>query len=144
MCSFVLSDNEKIIGRYLYFQVYGAAADRETEKPCIETDLILIRDNKKILETQPQYVQEWTGAMGLPRFSPGEGGRKMMPGFGGGGGMGRPPGMPNIEGRKGECTVAIALPLKSLKRGTYILQIHVYDAIADVNLFERVPIVIEY
>ncbi len=47
------------------------------------------------------------------------------------------------EDRKGEATVAISLPLKSLKKGTYTLQIHVRDAISDVNLFRRVPIVIQ-
>jgi hypothetical protein len=45
--------------------------------------------------------------------------------------------------RKGEATVAISLPLKTLKKGTYTLQIHVRDLIADVNLFRRVPIVIQ-
>ncbi len=47
------------------------------------------------------------------------------------------------EDRKGEATVAISLPLKSLKKGTYMLQIHVRDAINDTNLFRRVPIVIQ-
>ena len=51
--------------------------------------------------------------------------------------------MMGSEERKGESTFAIALPLKNLKRGTYTLQIHVRDTIADTNLFERVPIVIE-
>jgi len=128
---------------YVYFQVYGAVPDSETEKPCIETDLLLIRDNQKILETQPQYVEEWTDAMPLPGFASGGGPAKKMPGFAGGRGIGRPPGMPSLEGRIGECTVAISLPPKSLKKGTYILQIHVYDAVADVNLFRHVPIVIE-
>jgi len=45
--------------------------------------------------------------------------------------------------REGEATVAISLPLKNLKRGTYILQIHVRDTIAEQNLFHRVPIVIQ-
>jgi hypothetical protein len=129
---------------YVYFQVYGAVPDGETEKPCIETDLILIRDNQKILETQPQYTQEWTGAMSLPGgFPRGRGSGGMMPGFGGRGGMGGPPEMPDINGRKGECNVAISLPLKNLKQGTYTLQVHVHDAIGDVNLFRRVPLVIE-
>ena len=47
------------------------------------------------------------------------------------------------EERKGESTVAISLPLKSLKKGTYTLQVHVRDVIADINQFYRVPIVIE-
>ena len=55
---------------YVYFQVYGAMPDSETDKPCIETDLILIRDNQKILETQPQYRQEWTGAIRMPEGLP--------------------------------------------------------------------------
>ena len=57
--------------------------------------------------------------------------------------MGGPPGMQGSGERKGESTVAISLPLKNLKQGTYTLQIHVRDAIADVNLFQRVPIVIQ-
>jgi hypothetical protein len=48
-----------------------------------------------------------------------------------------------MEDRKGEAPVAISLPLKSLKPGTYWLQIHVHDAIADTNLFQRVPIIIK-
>ena len=52
-------------------------------------------------------------------------------------------GEPITEERKGEVTFAVALPIKSLKRGTYTLQIHVRDTIADANLFRRVPIVIE-
>ena len=51
--------------------------------------------------------------------------------------------MMQAEDRKGESTVAISLPLKNLKKGTYTLQIHVRDTIADVNRFERVPIVIQ-
>jgi hypothetical protein len=35
------------------------------------------------------------------------------------------------------------LPLKNLKRGTYTLQVHVRDEVADINVFQRVPIVIE-
>jgi len=55
---------------YVYFQVYGATEDRQTQKPCIETDLMLIKDSTKILETQPQFVQDWTRA----RCGPGSGG----------------------------------------------------------------------
>lgn len=142
---------------YVYFQVYGAAEDKETQKPCVEADLMLLRDKTKILETQPQYVQAWTTARNDPRFGRGAmgvgrgggvGGRGGMdfPGRGGRGGMGPPPGMPDMLGtndRKGESTIAISLPLKNLKKGTYALQIHVRDAIADINRFERVPLVIQ-
>ena len=143
---------------YVYFQVYGAAEDRLTQKPCIETDLMLIRDNTKILETQPQYLQSWTQGRSMPGFGRGMMPRGMPPDGmglerGGSGreassgrgpeGMGPPPGMPGGEERKGESTVAITLPLKNLKKGTYILQVHVRDEIANVNRFERVPIVIE-
>jgi hypothetical protein len=72
----------------------------------------------------------------------GRGGR----GPGGRGDFGRtggPVGMQEAEERKGEATVAIFLPLKNLKRGTYTLQIHVRDTIADMNLFRRVPVVIQ-
>ncbi len=54
-----------------------------------------------------------------------------------------PGGFPGMEERKGESTVAISLPLKSLKKGTYTLQVHVRDEIANTNLVQRVPIVIE-
>ena len=143
---------------YVYFHVYGAAEDKQTQKPCIETDLMLIRDNTKILETQPQYTQKWTSERsGFPAMmSRGTGG--MPPGMDGGpdgpggmeapdrgrmGPMGGPPGMQDSGERKGESTVAISLPLKSLKQGTYTLQIHVRDTIADINVFQRVPIVIQ-
>jgi hypothetical protein len=156
---------------YVYFQVYGAAEDMESQKPCVQADLMLLRDNTKILETQPQYVQAWTTARNDPRF--GRGGMNMgrgagatpagrggpdfagrggpdFAGRGGPGGMGGPPpgmpgmpGMMGMEDRKGESTIAISLPIKNLKKGTYTLQIHVRDAVADVNRFERVPLVIQ-
>jgi VWFA-related protein len=147
---------------YVYFQVYGAAEDKETQKPCIETDLMLIRDNTKILETQPQYIQQWTNERGGFPGAMGRGAGGMPPGMGGPGGMepggrggmgpggrggmgpmGGFPGMQNSGERKGESTVAISLPLKNLKPGTYMLQVHVRDTIGDVNLFQRVPIVIQ-
>jgi hypothetical protein len=115
---------------------------------------MLIRNNTKIIETQPQYTEEWTRAGGGLRFGPGRGRGEMAPGMSGRGGMefpgsgdfgrmGGPPGMQGVEERKGEATIAISLPLKSLKKGTYTLQIHARDVIADVNLFHRVPIVIQ-
>ena len=139
---------------YVYFQVYGAAADDRTQEPCIETDLMLIANNTKILETKPQYTQQWTNERGGFPGLMGRGMRGMAPGGDGPGGMppsgrsgmgpmGGSPGMMGSGERKGESTVAISLPLKNLKQGTYMLQIHVRDAIADVNLFQRVPIVIQ-
>jgi hypothetical protein len=138
---------------YVYFQVYGAAEDRETQRPNIETDLMLIRNNTKIIETQPQYVQRWTRARNDPRFNrfpgmggfgtPGGRGGMGFPGGGGPGRMGGAPGMQQLEDRKGENTVAISLPLKNLKKGTYTLQVHVRDTVADVNRFARIPIVIQ-
>ena len=142
---------------YVYFQVYGAAEDPETKNPYIETDLMLIRDNTKILETKPQYIQQWTnerggfpGMMGRrgasggmpPGMDGGPGAGMGPPGRGGTGPMGGPPGMQDSGERKGESTVAISLPLKNLKQGTYTLQVHVRDTVADVNLFQRVPLVI--
>jgi VWFA-related protein len=149
---------------YVYFQVYGAEEDKESKKPCIETDLVLIRENTKILETQPKYIQEWSttrsgflfggrGGGGDMRGGGGRGGDmggRGMPGGGPPGGgrggdfgrMGGPPGMESDE-RKGEATVAISLPLKNFKKGTYTLQVHVRDEIAGVNHFQRVPLVIE-
>ena len=139
---------------YVYFQVYGAAEDAQTQKPSIETDLLLIKDNTKILETQPQYVQDWTRPRNGRGFGGGRGPGGMGPEMSGRGGMGPvgrgdfgrmggAPGMQEAEERKGEATVAISLPLKNLKRGTYTLQVHVRDTIADANLFQRVPIVIQ-
>jgi len=143
---------------YVYFKVYGAAEDRQTKKPCIETDLMLLRDNTKILETQPQYIQDWTQVRTGPGFGPGkvqgggppgdmgpgmrEPGGMEPPGGGPGGRMG-PPGMVPEEERKGEVTAAITLPLRNLKRGTYTLQVHVRDEVSNTNLFQRVPLVIE-
>ncbi len=139
---------------YVYFQVYGAAEDKETQRPHVETDLMLIRNNTKIIETQPQYIRQWTRARNDPSFGrfPGMGGGMGGPGMRGGRGGGFPGGgdagrmggqFGQLEDRKGENTVAISLPLKNLKKGTYTLQIHVRDTVADVNLFERVPIVIQ-
>lgn len=139
---------------YVYFQVYGAAEDRETKEPCIETDLMLLRDNTKILETQPQYIQGWTQVRMGPGFGPGRGSGGMGPEMGGPPGMeppgrgrpgemGGPPGMMGGEERKGESTIAISLPLKNLKKGTYTLQVHVRDEIANTNIFQRVPLVVE-
>lgn len=129
---------------YVYFQVYGAAADPQTAKPSIETDLILLKDSTKILESQPQLVQDWTKETISPAFQ-GRGGPRMG---GMGRGRGQPPpaagnAAPTIVERKGEATVAISLPLKSLKKGAYTLQIHVRDTVADANLFKRVTIVIQ-
>jgi hypothetical protein len=121
---------------------------------------MLLKDNTKILESQPEIVQAWTKQTALPG---GMGGR------GGPGGMGGPPGMAGrsdrggmgdrgggrggarggrglqlpMEDRKGEATVAISLPLKNLKKGTYTLQIHVRDLNSDTNIFRRVPIIIQ-
>jgi VWFA-related protein len=137
---------------YIYFQVYGAAEDSTTQKPCIETDMILLRDNTKILETQPTYVQDWIQAGGIGRFfgaGRGAGGGFARPdsagrgGRGDFGGMGGPPQMAPAEPRKGEAAVAISLPLRNLKKGNYILQIHLRDTIADINQFQRVPLVIQ-
>ena len=115
---------------------------------------MLIRDNTKILETKPQFIQAWTDGRGGFSGMRGRGRGGAPPGMdgprgmgpldrGGMGPMGGFPGMQNSGERKGESTVAISLPLKNLKQGTYMLQIHVRDAIADVNLFQRVPIVIQ-
>jgi VWFA-related protein len=130
---------------YVYFQVYGAEPDPQSQKPSIETYLMLLKDNVKILESEPQIVQAWTQQRSTPMGGGGGPG-----GFGGGGGFGGmggggPRGGANapMEDRKGEAPVAISLPLKSLKPGTYWLQIHVHDAIADTNLFQRVPIIIK-
>jgi VWFA-related protein len=130
---------------YVYFQVYGAAPEQPSGKPSIETDLLLLREKTKILQSEPQLVQEWTKAP-APAF-----GGRGLGGFGGFGGGPPPGGGPGAGGagstatveRKGEATVAISLPLKGLRKGTYTLQIHVRDTVSDVNLFLRVPVVIQ-
>ncbi len=43
---------------------------------------------------------------------------------------------------KGTANIAMAVPLRNLKRGNYALQIHVRDNVSDTNLFRRVPLVI--
>jgi len=138
---------------YVYFHVYGASEDPETQKPCIEADLALIRNNKRILESQPQYFQEWNRVQAAPFPGAGRGGPGMPPmpkpegmgprgGGGDFGGMRAPREMQLTEERKGEVPVAISLPLKDLKRGTYTLQVHVRDEISGTNQFYRVPLVI--
>ena len=146
---------------YVFFQVYGAQPDQQSQRPSIETYLMLLKDDTKILESEPQLTQDWTKERAVPDF----GARRGAPGLGGRGGVGAggrgaqaggggqgnrggaggQRGLANLplEDRKGEATVAISLPLKSLKKGTYTLQVHVRDTIADTNLFERVPIVIK-
>ena len=94
----------------------------------------------EILESQPQLVQDWT----KERSSPGGGRGALLEALRGRGGRGRGGAAGStMANRKGEATVAISLPLKTLKKGTYTLQIHVRDLIVDVNLFRRVPIVIQ-
>ncbi|HYK87770.1 MAG TPA: VWA domain-containing protein [Acidobacteriota bacterium] len=44
---------------------------------------------------------------------------------------------------KGVATVSMAIPLRSLKRGRYALQIHLRDEVNDANLFQRVPLVVD-
>jgi hypothetical protein len=44
---------------------------------------------------------------------------------------------------RGTATAAMALPLRNLPKATYVLQIHIHDAVSDTNLFRRVPLVIE-
>jgi VWFA-related protein len=143
---------------YVFFQVYGATPDPQSQRPSIETYLMLLKDNTRILEAKPELVQDWTKEVALPgmggRGGPGGPGgdfgglrgtgRGDMGGFPGGG----PPGpggrgLLPTEDRKGEATVAISLPLKSLKKGTYTLQIMVRDTISEVNIYRRVPIVIQ-
>lgn len=131
---------------YVYFQVYGALKDPDSGVPCVETDLILIRDNVKILETSPQHILQWTQSRGgFPGGTRRGEGRPegMFPGAKGPfPGAKLPPGMPGIGAREGEVTVAVSLPLRNLSEGNYILQVHVRDDIAEVNTFRRVPIVI--
>ncbi len=48
-----------------------------------------------------------------------------------------------IQGDKRVAAVSLSLPLRSLARGRYVLQLHVRDVLSDTNLFQRVPLVIE-
>ncbi len=43
---------------------------------------------------------------------------------------------------RGTTDVSVAVPLAGLKKGNYILQIHIRDQVSDTNLFRRVPLVI--
>jgi hypothetical protein len=98
----------------VYFQVYGAAANPDTRKRSLETSLLLLKDETKIMETKPETVQGWAV---------------------------QKKGKETVE-KKGVTTVAISLPLKGLAKVTYSLQVHVRDAIGEANLFQRVPVVI--
>jgi len=100
---------------YVYVQVYVAAISPDTKRPSLETSLLLLKDETKIMETKPETVQEWV----LEKK-----------------------GKETVE-KKGVANVAIALPLKGLAKGTYALQVHVLDTVAESNLFQRVPVVIE-
>jgi VWFA-related protein len=100
---------------YVYFQIYGAAVSADTKKPSLETSLLLLKDESKIMETKPEIIQEWAKEKR---------------------------GKETVE-KKGVATVAISLPLKGLAKGTYSLQVHVRDAIGEANLFQRVPVVIQ-
>jgi VWFA-related protein len=91
---------------YVYFQVYGAGTDPQTRKPSLETLLMFLQGNTKVLESLPYRVTEWT------------------------------------KDDKGVATVSIAVPLRTLNKGAYTLQIHLRDDASDTNLFRRVPIVI--
>ena len=46
------------------------------------------------------------------------------------------------EWNRGVATVAMAVPLRSLKKGSYTLQVHVRDNVSDTNTFRRLPIVV--
>jgi VWFA-related protein len=46
------------------------------------------------------------------------------------------------EWSRGVATVAMAVPLRSLKKGTYTLQVHVRDNVSDTNTYRRLPIVV--
>lgn len=58
---------------YVFFQVYGAAADAQSQRPSIETYLMLLKDNTKILESKPELVQNWTKETVLPGGDPAAG-----------------------------------------------------------------------
>jgi VWFA-related protein len=44
---------------------------------------------------------------------------------------------------KGTATIAMAVPLQGLKRGSYTLQIYLRDEVSDTNLYRRLPLVID-
>jgi VWFA-related protein len=90
---------------YVYFQVYGSMPDPENGKPRLSTSLLLLHENRKVLGSKSQLVEEWT--------------------------------------KENVATVAMALPLRGLKKGTYTLQVNLRDVAAGANLFRRVPLVIE-
>lgn len=92
---------------YVYFQVYGAAADPQTGKPALETTLMVLQNRSKMRESQPYTVAAWD------------------------------------KDAKGTASVTLAVPLRGLKKGSYTLQLHLRDEVADTNLFRHIPIVID-
>ncbi len=44
---------------YVYFHVYGAAAEAATAKPSVEVSMLVLQDRTKIFETQRYVVNEW-------------------------------------------------------------------------------------
>jgi hypothetical protein len=45
---------------YVYFEVYGAQKNDETNRPRLRTSLLLLRDNTKARSSEAHYVEEWT------------------------------------------------------------------------------------
>ena len=43
---------------------------------------------------------------------------------------------------RGTADVTVAVPLQGLKKGSYVLQIHLRDRVSETNLFRRLPVVI--
>jgi VWFA-related protein len=44
---------------YVYFEVYGAAEDRQTRRPSLETYLLFLCNNEKVRESETYHVTEW-------------------------------------------------------------------------------------
>jgi len=44
---------------------------------------------------------------------------------------------------KGTVTLAISVPLRTLRRGDFTLQIQVREAVSNTDLYRRLPVVIE-
>ena len=89
---------------YVYFQVYGASADPATRRPNLEARLMFLDGRRKLRESEPHVVEQWSD---------------------------------------GVATVAMSVPLAGLRRGSYALQVHLRDNVADTNLFQRLPIVVQ-
>ncbi|NWG12478.1 MAG: VWA domain-containing protein [Acidobacteria bacterium] len=44
---------------YVYFEVYGAAANPDSRKPALETRLQIVHGSRRVRESQPERIEDW-------------------------------------------------------------------------------------